>query len=499
FGTFSLLDRFEATPAIKIFAPFLVTVLFSRKMTNEILLGLRRGRPSLKKPAKRVALSPSKIDKLLAENQFPTILLRRRWPLRNSKNARSYFGGTPTLPEGLAWPLSGETGFPLHFLAQIYCADMPKLPSGPQLPKNGTLFFFADINEEMLWEDAPGESTKVLYTTQETRNLKAAPQPDALPYIGHELKQMSGGYNNNTLKTYPLWPVDPHIIQTYEIEAARNVPPNSTGYSAAVSERQTKQIAACLPIDGAPYAPKLISVERLSDAAMEDEIKAGQRTVPRTVFSPEKFGSMFPYSRHVANFVLGVFIDKAEQKQQSAARMIAYYKDHPPKKTSIFKEYHAEIKSAKIELEDLHVLKRLVDSAPESPPLSDDITTPFNEWVTRNFHTPNFANTINALLVDLARHAAWDTQLKAQLPYGFPASFMAQLQSMPAEAEHMIFGAKSYKTNPTGGQGIKLLQLDSDRANGFMFCDGGIIDFWISQEDLQAERFDRAYGATAGG
>ena len=41
--------------------------------------------------------------------------------------------------------------------------------------------------------------------------------------------------------------------------------------------------------------------------------------------------------------------------------------------------------------------------------------------------------------------------------------------------------------------------LDRLGANGFMFCDAGIMDFWISVEDLKAQRLDRVYGATAGG
>ena len=64
---------------------------------------------------------------------------------------------------------------------------------------------------------------------------------------------------------------------------------------------------------------------------------------------------------------------------------------------------------------------------------------------------------------------------------------------------HMIGGPKWETPNPTSGEGAKLLQLDSDRRNGFMFCDAGIVDFWIDPQDLADRRFDRAWGATAGG
>lgn len=45
---------------------------------------------------------------------------------------------------------------------------------------------------------------------------------------------------------------------------------------------------------------------------------------------------------------------------------------------------------------------------------------------------------------------------------------------------------------------MRLAQIDSDSALGMMFCDVGIIDFWIDEADLVAGNWDAAWAATAG-
>lgn len=51
----------------------------------------------------------------------------------------SKFGGCPDLPEGMAWPSSGD--HPTWFLAQV---DLSALPSTGKLPTTGLLSFFYD-------------------------------------------------------------------------------------------------------------------------------------------------------------------------------------------------------------------------------------------------------------------------------------------------------------------------------------------------------------------
>ena len=91
-------------------------------------------------------------DAMLEEVREPAI-----WPRRTETAvSASKLGGLPQLPSGIAWPRHGKTGLPVHFLAQIDLGRLPKTPlpgarSDHRLPDGGALFFFADMEEEMLW------------------------------------------------------------------------------------------------------------------------------------------------------------------------------------------------------------------------------------------------------------------------------------------------------------------------------------------------------------
>ena len=58
-------------------------------------------------------------------------MLRRQVPVRWEEPARSWIGGLPRMPESVEWPVGPTTDYPergltpLHFVAQIACADLP--------------------------------------------------------------------------------------------------------------------------------------------------------------------------------------------------------------------------------------------------------------------------------------------------------------------------------------------------------------------------------------
>lgn len=81
-----------------------------------------------------------------------TAVLRRQVPPRDEP-ARSWLGGLPRLPDHVAWPRlvsserpeEGER--PLHFVAQVACADLPAGLWGGLGPRTGWLVFFLDPND----------------------------------------------------------------------------------------------------------------------------------------------------------------------------------------------------------------------------------------------------------------------------------------------------------------------------------------------------------------
>lgn len=132
----------------------------------------------------------------------------------------SRLGGLPSLPPNVEWPRHHISKAPLHFLAQI---DLTRLPSTPLpgtssrivLPRSGMLFFFADIVEEMLWNDeefdSPNAATRVLFAEHAGTSDRSA--PDDLPEILHAYGETGGGYETN-LFVYPQASVLTHQIET---------------------------------------------------------------------------------------------------------------------------------------------------------------------------------------------------------------------------------------------------------------------------------------------
>jgi uncharacterized protein YwqG len=151
----------------------------------------------------------------LNKNREPAIWFRRQ---AGAKVALSKLGGLPTLPSEIEWPRQGEAGTPLHFLAQIDLSRLPPTPlkgarNASTLPKNGLLFFFADMVEEMLWDEngGPFATTRVIFASQ------AGPErslPDDTPEILHGFGEHAGGYRTG-ICAYPDAALEPHVIDTF--------------------------------------------------------------------------------------------------------------------------------------------------------------------------------------------------------------------------------------------------------------------------------------------
>lgn len=92
------------------------------------------------------------------------IVLQRVYPPTAFPKVRSRLGGLPQLPQAFEWPTGVSYGqtIPMHFLAQIDCAELPGVES--LMPRQGMLFFFAVNEEEQIWDtDPPQERVRVLY------------------------------------------------------------------------------------------------------------------------------------------------------------------------------------------------------------------------------------------------------------------------------------------------------------------------------------------------
>ena len=122
-------------------------------------------------------------------------LKRQALHLRTSAaDAPSYFGGTPLLPAGVAWP--SKDGAPLTFLA---CLDLVSLQAAlpvPWLPPSGRLLFFYDA-EKQPWGFDPKDRGS--FVVLHAGGVAAAPPaPPASP-----LARRSVSFG--VIETYPSW------------------------------------------------------------------------------------------------------------------------------------------------------------------------------------------------------------------------------------------------------------------------------------------------------
>ncbi len=127
------------------------------------------------------------LDAFVEQNREPAIIIRPREAGVGSKSV-SKFGGLPLLPINTEWPRD-PSGNPLHFLAQIDCAE---LPWHGRLPNTGLLSFFGRDDYEQIWSDDADEPTQncaVLYDQTVSTDRAVRQPPQDLAPIGDGMRR----------------------------------------------------------------------------------------------------------------------------------------------------------------------------------------------------------------------------------------------------------------------------------------------------------------------
>jgi hypothetical protein len=141
-----------------------------------------------------------------------TVVLRRQIPPRFGEPPRSWLGGLPMLPDGVAWPRSVSSEYPdrgerpLHFVAQICAADLPPALWAGLGPRHGWLLLFIDPNQGC--PEGP-DAFHILHT--ETVGTERAPPADLGPVHDGVYTAWDFGHCGGEAyvpRIWRRWPVD---------------------------------------------------------------------------------------------------------------------------------------------------------------------------------------------------------------------------------------------------------------------------------------------------
>lgn len=414
---------------------------------------------------------------------LPGIHLRRVWPLRAAAAHRGYswLGGRPCLPAHIDWPRGPKTGLPLHFLAQIDCAELPQ-PSA--LPPDGRLMFFADIDEEMLIDDNQGFAVIHVPAAQATDTERTPPD---LPEIDHDGTRRSARYAPFRSE-YPRWPVVAAPVTDYAV--GQDAWSSRNDIAHAAHDLLLAQVVDLLPADRRPKPPYRPFVRMVSHRAPD-----GTRLPPAHELDTALLGEGYLRSWAIVGELVRALEDDAREMVTRAETSLRYTKDEAKRG-----EYQAQLDRAQAFAAEVAEFAGLDDGQDPAAAPPAEVAEALDEWLRAAAPDfPNIRAPISRAFLAVARRAAVDPSLCAALTPRIWRLTVPDMQPRLDGSHHMMLGATQRVTNSTLSPGVRLLCLDSDRGLGLNFCDAGVIEFWIDPADLAARRFDRVRAQTAGG
>ena len=437
-------------------------------------------------------MKQSDLDALMEKYRQPAIMLHRPYPPGHFPKTSSHLGGLPELPSGSDWPCTSD-GTPLHFLAQIDCADLPSVEQ--ILPKDGVLFFFARVDAEMIWgEGDPSDDCRVIFAP------KAGAFPAAAPA---DLPSIMGGYttfeehfklpDEPPFALYPRWPIIANKIQSWPDRSALQdlLEEDSKEYQKAVERARA---AEALRVTGVP------PIQEIS-THWGKELHYGKEH-PGAVTSgiEQPFPQVWVIIDRVARY-LGNWANT--RKEREFKEPSSYY--NIDQLREIYRASLGWIRAAG---------QRGLESVPRAEERSFFVKWLLTLYGDDSIHiSSSVGEALSAGIESAVKYAAGSPEAAALIPSRYfdelekkhvPISMqrLGDLERWRVRPRyHQMLGnaGSSQQARSVERDDILLLQLISDYGVDFMFCDCGEAEFWISKQDLAARRFDKVWASACGG
>ncbi|MBB4638135.1 DUF1963 domain-containing protein [Longimicrobium terrae] len=412
-------------------------------------------------------------DALFRRYRREAVLLHQPWPPQAGPPTNSHFGGLPRLPEGCAWPRT-SSGKPLHFLAEIDCAEIP-FPT--ILPERGVLFFFGRGDPYAWNTEPPSDACRVLYAPDASARSAPRQSPADLPPPNRPASEP-----NNV---HPAWPIVPLRFDTFPEVTAFPDPsepdkrgwrrfldrfvraPASTEISADMRDAYEEQL-------GARRAAALVTATGAhppaSPMTWRESIDAGGTIFDFAASGPQSFPERWAYVHHLLLEILD--------------RPLLYSGEAGPGARTTEAE-------------------RWLGRSREGPlhrPVAEDDRQALRTWLSSFDDCPRL---VFRGCVGTMRSWAGDPAHAALIPdhvyAACASSFYGYHEHDPRFSQMLGHAPACHQARSVDDPAICLLSIDTDLALGWYVADmGGRCTFWITPQDLARRDFSQVVGRLDG-
>jgi uncharacterized protein YwqG len=421
-------------------------------------------------------------DAILSAHRVRAILLHRPYPPDKFPAVRSKLGGLPALPPGIEWPRGRNPqghDVPLHFLAQIDCAELPR--GAEPLPTEGMLFFFARDDEEQIWgEKNAHHHARVIYAP-------AVPDGQAARAAPLDLRPIKDRVAKVSYKPEWILPDEagPAVHFSWPIVALRfDTWPDASAFRTELGDGYRRRVEAL----------------RTGSFVAATGLPSRSQNTPDW---DQHFGAPFslPADRHHNTRFpqVGIMIDRLSRRV-----IRAHQNRNAPAD-----------RAAEIRVEASRWIERAAAIGLDAAPSDEDVEA-FQRWLSELANEPSYlrramAAILTAALLDSITYAASAPEAAALIPQHYYD--VLENHHIPIDQRkgregdwqlitrvHQMFGyaPASQGSAPLDSGPVCLLQLATDNGLEFMFGDVGEATFWIKPKDLAAKRFDKAWATLAG-
>lgn len=434
-------------------------------------------------------MSEGDFEAFVAEKALPAYHLKRVWPLGAAGEGLSHFGGQPHLPGDYVWPINKITNRSLHFLLQVDCSQINDFGVGSDLPKSGLLLFFADMDSE---EEYGPKRTAVVHVPLRHVPKLPHPTPNDLPPLYHlEGKSENTSRNPYSQTALPEFPFTLSSVRYFERSIEGVVNKRFSDATHDATQHDMEALFAQLP-------ERLEAVSPYERYEWTKIVEGREQTFSAYRRNPAFYSAGFPYCGAGLDLLLE-FLEKDCVVALAEAEMKVGKLDDASWEWEITSA-HKALDFTQQAIVDFEALRPKIPQFGALDPVKLSDVPELDAFLQSGEETDafKFDRVINHTHLTLAQETYRNPALIKALPANFEALYI-EMNPLREERAHMLLGEEQEFTNPTYGEGTRLLVLYSEMAIGTLFHDVGVIEFWIPPEDLARQDFSSAYGVAAGG